>query len=192
VERTGALVHVELNPLAEPRGSAELKSEPLARVIDIFKQLLREATVDGAVNHEILDNVDPAKLRQINAELARALDTMGLEMEQSTNEELLLAFSLLAGKTLGLALSVGSLSWLLRLEWFFAAILSSLPVWKGLDPIPVFAAGRSREDSSQHASPNNCGSSHGVDSNAAKDNDVVESAAGRILDSAAPKLIASR
>ena len=53
------------------------------------------------------------------------------------------------GQTAGAAisLSVGYVSWLLRGGVLLSSVLSSVPTWRFIDPLPVFSgAGRRRED----------------------------------------------
>ncbi len=79
------------------------------------------------------------------------------------------------GKTIGLTLSVGSLSWLLRVEWLFSVLLSSLPTWRHIDPLAVLTA--SKDDDSEDGDPDSKD-----DDQSEKKEKQIEKKVGEILD----------
>jgi hypothetical protein len=77
------------------------------------------------------------------AGIAQALDEVRDKADEDTADE-----RLTLSKTTGMAasLSVGYLSWLLRGGVLLSSLLSSLPAWRFIDPLPVFAGRRRDED----------------------------------------------
>ncbi|MGH8652332.1 MAG: hypothetical protein ACREYE_09230 [Gammaproteobacteria bacterium] len=53
----------------------------------------------------------------------------------------------------GVVLSVGFVAWLLRGGSLLAALLSTMPVWKGLDPLPILVSRRTKEDEKRRREP---------------------------------------
>ena len=45
-----------------------------------------------------------------------------------------------------MALTAGFISWVLRGGALSAALLSTMPMWKGFDPLPLLAARRSKDE----------------------------------------------
>jgi hypothetical protein len=45
----------------------------------------------------------------------------------------------------GIALTAGVASWVLRGSSLLASFLSTVPVWRGLDPLPILAAARKKQ-----------------------------------------------
>jgi hypothetical protein len=45
----------------------------------------------------------------------------------------------------GIALTAGVASWVLRGGSLLASFLSTIPVWRGLDPLPILAAARKKQ-----------------------------------------------
>ena len=79
-----------------------------------------------------------------------------------------------AAKGLGMALSVGSVSWLLRVEWLFSFLVSSIPAWQRFDPLPVLTSQRTQ------AKPVSSKASDEEKAEALRDDNIEEQAA-RIL-----------
>jgi hypothetical protein len=78
--------------------------------------------------------------------LGQALDELFENMSSNKDPEAAqreVAFRTAAG--VGLTLSAGFLSWLLRAGSLLASALTTMPLWKGFDPLPVLAAGRRRK-----------------------------------------------
>jgi len=84
----------------------------------------------------------PARIAD-EAGIAQALDQVRDKADEEIADE-----RLTLSKTTGMAasLSVGYLSWLLRGGVLLSSLLSSLPAWRFIDPLPVFAYGRQRDE----------------------------------------------
>ncbi len=77
--------------------------------------------------------------------LWHALDTMKREMRQIDNDSsAIVVISAITGG--GIALTAGFISWMLRGGALTAALLSTMPMWKGFDPLPLLAARRSKDE----------------------------------------------
>ncbi|MFT5390748.1 MAG: hypothetical protein ACI8PT_000935, partial [Gammaproteobacteria bacterium] len=118
----------------------------------------------------------------INPQLRRAMDNMGAQMDaehQTGVRADKVADS--AVKVAGSALSVGSVSWLLRGGTLFASVLSSLPAWKGFDPLPVL---RSSKEDKKRAKEERAAEQHKEDQDDVGVGEILDGAA---IGSHAPK-----
>ncbi len=80
------------------------------------------------------------KLERFNHELWDVLENMKDEMSSNgTNDS---RFQLLVKSATGLSLtlSIGAVSWAIRGTTIMASMLSSMPLWKGFDPLPLLSA----------------------------------------------------
>ena len=75
--------------------------------------------------------------------LVEAVDQMRESIENQSKVEHLLSAAAAAA---GLSLSVGYLVWLVRGGVLLSSLLSSLPAWRMLDPLPVLARIGDEED----------------------------------------------
>jgi len=77
--------------------------------------------------------------------LWQALDTMKREMKQMGNDSNAVSvIPVISGSSI--ALTAGFISWVLRGGALSAALLSTMPMWKGFDPLPLLAARRKDDD----------------------------------------------
>ncbi|NIU06024.1 MAG: DUF2341 domain-containing protein [Gammaproteobacteria bacterium] len=86
-----------------------------------------------------------AEALTLDRALLDALDKLYSQMSSNDNPDTRqreLAYRTVAGA--GLTLSAGFLTYLLRAGSLLASALSTMPLWKGFDPLPVLAAGRRR------------------------------------------------
>jgi len=91
---------------------------------------------------------DGFTFRNVNLDhnaLWQALDTMKREMAQIGSDSSATAVIQIASGS-SIALTAGFISWVLRGGALSAALLSTLPMWKGFDPLPLLAANRSKDD----------------------------------------------
>ncbi|MGH9893008.1 MAG: cadherin domain-containing protein, partial [bacterium] len=72
-----------------------------------------------------------------------AIDRMKAEMD-TDQRRLIDALEVLTGA--GVVFSVGVVAWLLRGGSLLASLLSTVPLWRGLDPLPILANRRTKED----------------------------------------------
>ena len=128
---------------------------------------------------EELENEEEAAVEApksvINPELRRAMDQMGAQMDAAHSQEGNVTQVVeSAAKVTGSALSVGSVSWLLRGGTLFASVLSSLPTWKGFDPLPVLNASNRDQKRARKALKE-----------VEREEDEAEAGVGKVLDDAA-------
>jgi VCBS repeat-containing protein len=116
--------------------SAEiLSSQAQAR----YTQVLNSAAGNSLGGFEFA-SLDPASL-------ARALDAMGRGLDGLENANGVDGMFLLQISTgMGAVLSVGVVSWILRGGALAATLLSTVPMWKGFDPLPMLMGRRKKKD----------------------------------------------
>ncbi len=77
-----------------------------------------------------------------------AASSVGLDRMRNALDEEIGTHKLELGQSTGVAvgLSVGYVSWLLRGGVLLSSVLSSLPAWSFIDPLPVFSSTRRRSE----------------------------------------------
>jgi hypothetical protein len=85
-------------------------------------------------------SLDPASLAQALDSLRRGMS--GLENAGDVDG----AFIVQISTGLGAVLSVGVVSWILRGGTLAATLLSTVPMWKGFDPLPMLMGRRKKDD----------------------------------------------
>ena len=69
-----------------------------------------------------------------------AIDKMKQEMAESADETMSTAeFKVAAAKSSGVVLTAGVVAWILRSGALLSSLLSTIPLWKGYDPLPILA-----------------------------------------------------
>ncbi|MEE8093463.1 MAG: hypothetical protein V3T47_04420, partial [Gammaproteobacteria bacterium] len=117
-------------------GADIMRSKALA----LYSQTLN--TVGGsALDGFELASLDPASLAQALDALRRGMS--GLEPADDDIDSLIVV-QISTG--LGAVLSVGIVSWILRGGTLAATLLSSTPMWKGFDPLPMLMGRRRKKD----------------------------------------------
>ena len=72
--------------------------------------------------------------------LWNAIDEMKMKMGESDSDNVSnLAFSSTAVSATGVALTAGMVAWVLRSGALMASLMSTIPLWKGYDPLPLLA-----------------------------------------------------
>ncbi|MGH8525250.1 MAG: cadherin repeat domain-containing protein, partial [Gammaproteobacteria bacterium] len=118
--------------LIVPRDAIERHSFKL-----IAQQILSRIAPDQGRATGIEDDI------RASAKLWGAIDRMKAEMDTDQgrlNNEL----AVFTGA--GVVFSVGVVAWLLRGGSLLAALLSTMPLWRGLDPLPILAYRRTKDD----------------------------------------------
>jgi hypothetical protein len=80
--------------------------------------------------------------------VAALMQAMNRVREEVTGEELEVTVTVGSTALLSGSLSVGYVLWLLRGGVLMATVVSSVPAWAGIDPLPVLRQGRSDDDES--------------------------------------------
>ena len=133
-------------PNAEARGSFQWAKES-------DRNYARSSQIpDKFVNDTLLEGIEIQGfgLRSVNlsqAALWQALDTMKSDMSrlgggQDQNSAVAVT-EIAAGSSI--ALSVGFLSWVLRGGALASTLLTTMPMWRGFDPLPLLAARRKKK-----------------------------------------------
>jgi VCBS repeat-containing protein len=92
------------------------------------------------------------ELIEVPKSLWNLLDVMNQQMSEHQNEDAAGDGLILQSATVGtLALSAGYVTWLLRAGVLSASLLSSAPLWRQVDPLPVLSARAKRREEEQQA-----------------------------------------
>ncbi|MCE2658967.1 MAG: DUF2341 domain-containing protein [Rubrivivax sp.] len=109
--------------------------------------------LDGAWRGPIITGADSSSgLRSGYSDTAEArtysalMQAMNRVREDVTGEELEVAVTVGSTALLSGSLSVGYVLWLLRGGVLMATVVSSVPAWAGIDPLPVLRQGRGADD----------------------------------------------
>jgi VCBS repeat-containing protein len=79
------------------------------------------------------------QLKSMDA-LWSAIDKMKQEMGGSTGDEMSpTEFKVAAAKSSGVVLTAGVVAWILRSGALLSSLMSTIPLWKGYDPLPILA-----------------------------------------------------
>jgi hypothetical protein len=131
---------VQVPPDFDSSNTNEMRAAgPDRGTLDLLRQIM-------AQGDEVLFALEDSRVRalplaQVQASLLQALDNVRDEGVTRAAEEQLLVASTVSVST---GLSVGYVAWLLRGGVLLSSILSSLPAWRALDPLPVL--GRMDDD----------------------------------------------
>jgi hypothetical protein len=89
--------------------------------------------------------IEPAKevIEEVVPAVGQILDGPEQKIEGIT-------LSLDSTKAMGIALSVGIVSWVLRAAGLLSSLLASLPAWNHVDPLPVLAKNKNDEDEEEN------------------------------------------
>jgi hypothetical protein len=162
-----------------------LKANPLLQLnsivqenISLFDNVLMKISGFESTGIDTIKSEDSAQQRDsTERHFEQALKALRQQLGETTEEELSNADQIIvAAKSIGMALSVGSVSWLLRVEWLFSFLVTTIPAWQRFDPLPVLTSQR----------PNTASSSAKDDTEEEKAKalreEAIEEQAGRILD----------
>ncbi|MFT5445160.1 MAG: hypothetical protein ACI9DC_000320 [Gammaproteobacteria bacterium] len=152
-------------PPADSKNPGHSFSDALTRQgLDLLRQIIAQGT-DPLL--ELTDSrVRDIPLAEAQASLLHAFDRVRDELIESGDEEQVLMASAVSAST---GLSVGYVAWLLRGGVLLSSLMSSLPAWRMLDPLPVLGRMDDDEDDDDLSDM--------VERDAAKDGAAVESAA---------------
>ena len=79
------------------------------------------------------------QVKSIDA-LWSAIDKMKQEMAESADEKTTpVEFQVAAAKSSGVVLTAGVVAWILRSGALLSSLMSTIPLWKGYDPLPILA-----------------------------------------------------
>ncbi|ASJ70624.1 tandem-95 repeat protein [Granulosicoccus antarcticus] len=83
----------------------------------------------------------------LTPDILRALSSMHSDVdEQQEQSDEVLKIIVQAGAVASMALTVGFVTWLLQSGSLLATALSTAPLWRAIDPIPVLKAGQNEDD----------------------------------------------
>jgi len=101
------------------------------------------AIASGLLGVEPPKTMDATTLANMQAGIARALEGMDQGDEVRQDDA---ALTLQAMGSVSLGLSAGYLIWLLRSGSLIAAFLSTMPLWRGMDPLLIVGTSRDDQD----------------------------------------------
>jgi hypothetical protein len=98
-------------------------------------------------NEEIVAEVEELKTQTFTAvqmksmdALWAAIDNMKQEMAEAAGEKASAdEFKVAAAKSSGIVLTAGVVAWILRSGALLSSLMSTIPLWKGYDPLPILA-----------------------------------------------------
>jgi VCBS repeat-containing protein len=115
-----------IDPPAQPVPEQETPVEP------------EQHTATEIEQHEV-STFAAVQVKSIDA-LWSAIDKMKQEMAESADEKTTpVEFQVAAAKSSGVVLTAGVVAWLLRSGALLSSLLSTIPLWKGYDPLPILA-----------------------------------------------------
>jgi hypothetical protein len=95
-------------------------------------------TVAETNNHEIT-TFTGMQIKSMDA-LWSAIDKMKEEMGDAAEEKMTSTeFKVAAAKSSGVVLTAGVVAWILRSGALLSSLISTIPLWKGYDPLPILA-----------------------------------------------------
>ena len=124
--------------LAEAQ-SANLTSQLYtARFPVLESNLFLKTFLFNSLHFELNQNNDPAGYSAQSLQIVSldAVDSDDRERDSAEDTGTLLVIA--SGKSAGAALTAGFVAWVLRAGTLASAAISSLPVWRGFDPLPIF------------------------------------------------------
>jgi VCBS repeat-containing protein len=128
-ERSG----VQNSPLAADK--------PTVETAQTFLQELKAFWVDDNTTA----TMDMSEVR-LSQEFWNDVDQMGQDMEESVEEqEQKMQLSAEAAAGVGISLTAGFVSWVLRAGSMAASFLAAMPTWRHFDPMPVLSENKSRQ-----------------------------------------------
>ena len=90
---------------------------------------------------------DQEKADRIHELLNNALDQLNADLDETASTEFLRNnTTMVVGHIGGVSLSAGVLAWLFRAGTLLASVLSVMPLWARMDPLPVLLAKKRRDD----------------------------------------------
>jgi hypothetical protein len=106
-----------------------------------------EKTADETVAITVAEMTSEEKADRITNALREALDLLTSDLDEAASSQFANAQAMMAaGHIGGATLSVGMLAWLFRAGSLLASVLSVMPLWTRMDPLPVLLAKKRRED----------------------------------------------
>ena len=111
----------------------------ISQAQSLYSQTVNPLGGQGLTGFEFV-SLDPASLAQTLDALRRGMS--GLENADNVDG----AFVVQISTGLGAVLSVGVVSWILRGGTLAATLLSTVPMWKGFDPLPMLLGRRRKKD----------------------------------------------
>jgi VCBS repeat-containing protein len=148
---------LDLDPTIDPRVQqrptppTHQPVNPERTIYQYFEDIAETITeIPADVLEQVINRIDIPKTMlplQSNIVLWNAIDTMLDELDDSFADaetgELIIA-NTIRGTTW--TLSAGFVAWILRGGSLVAAAMSSIPIWRGLDPLPVIAMSRKERE----------------------------------------------
>ena len=111
-------------------GTAPASEQPPAR---------KENYVQTRMEYQQVTSFAGMQLRTMDA-LWSAIDKMKQEMADSAEEKMTTTeFKVAAAKSSGVVLTAGVVAWILRSGALLSSLMSTIPLWKGYDPLPILA-----------------------------------------------------
>ena len=99
----------------------------------------KENYVQTSIEYQQVTSFAGMQLRTMDA-LWSAIDKMKEEMGDSAREEMTATeFKFAAAKSSGVVLTAGVVAWILRSGALLSSLMSTIPLWKGYDPLPILA-----------------------------------------------------
>ena len=110
-------------------------------------EVLDETVAELADGIDFIELTDDEKVDRITHALQQALDSLGSDLDdaaasQFAHDQVVMA----VGHIGGASLSAGVLAWLFRAGSLLASVLSVMPLWTRMDPLPVLLAKKRRDE----------------------------------------------
>ena len=109
---------------------------------EVLDEVAAEELADAAI-----EMTDEEKAERITRALQQALDSLGSDLDEAAEsqfarEQIVMVVAHMGG----VGLSAGVLAWLFRAGSLLASVLSAMPLWTRMDPLPVLLAKKRREE----------------------------------------------
>ena len=109
---------------------------------EVLDEVAAEEFADAAI-----EMTDEEKAERITRALQQALDSLGSDLDEAAEsqfarEQIVMVVAHMGG----VGLSAGVLAWLFRAGSLLASVLSAMPLWTRMDPLPVLLAKKRREE----------------------------------------------
>jgi hypothetical protein len=99
----------------------------------------KENYVQTRMEYQQVTSFAGMQLKTMDA-LWSAIDKMKQEMADSAEEKMTTTeFRVAAAKSSGVVLTAGVVAWILRSGALLSSLISTIPLWKGYDPLPILA-----------------------------------------------------
>ena len=125
---------------AQPQSLSALDIEPTAVPGEKpIQPVVKEVTEVTEVKAPEVKTFAAVQLKSMDA-LWSAIDKMKHDMDDSSGNKMSSTeFKIAAAKSSGVVLTAGVVAWVLRSGALLSSLMSTMPLWKGYDPLPILA-----------------------------------------------------